>query len=145
MQLHEIQHVCSPNETLHRKTMLPATRMEKVRKSLVILPKFYHSLRHCATSWKVIRFFNWPNPSSCTMALRSTQPLTEMSTRNLHVGKGQLADMADNLTTTCDPNCLKNVGASVSHKPMVLHGLLQGKVYVFFFSFYLYPSATECC
>jgi hypothetical protein len=29
-------------------------------------------------------FFNWSNPSSRTMARRSTQPLTEMSTRNLH-------------------------------------------------------------
>jgi hypothetical protein len=28
-------------------------------------------------------FFNLPNPSSRTMALESTQPLTEMSTRNL--------------------------------------------------------------
>jgi hypothetical protein len=28
-------------------------------------------------------FFIWPNPSSRTMALGSTQPLTEMSTRNL--------------------------------------------------------------
>jgi hypothetical protein len=27
-------------------------------------------------------FFNWPNPSSRTMALGSTQPLTEMSTGN---------------------------------------------------------------
>jgi hypothetical protein len=31
-------------------------------------------------------FFNWPNPSSHTMALGSTQPLTEMSTRNLPGG-----------------------------------------------------------
>jgi hypothetical protein len=29
----------------------------------------------------VFEFFNWPNPSSRTMALRSAQPLTEMSTR----------------------------------------------------------------
>jgi hypothetical protein len=28
-------------------------------------------------------FFNLPNTSSCTMALGSTQPLTEMSTRNI--------------------------------------------------------------
>jgi hypothetical protein len=28
-------------------------------------------------------FFNWPNPSSRTMALGSTQPLTEMNTRNI--------------------------------------------------------------
>jgi hypothetical protein len=33
-------------------------------------------------------FFNLPNSSSRTMALGSTQPLTEMSTRNLPGGKG---------------------------------------------------------
>jgi hypothetical protein len=32
------------------------------------------------------RIFNWPNPSSCTMALGSTQPLTYMSTRNIPGG-----------------------------------------------------------
>jgi hypothetical protein len=31
-------------------------------------------------------FFNLPNPSSRTMALGSTQPLTEMSTRNFPGG-----------------------------------------------------------
>jgi hypothetical protein len=31
-------------------------------------------------------FFNWPNPSSRTMALVSTQPLTEMSTRKIPGG-----------------------------------------------------------
>jgi hypothetical protein len=30
-----------------------------------------------------VDFFNWPNPSSRTMALGSTQPLTVLSTRNL--------------------------------------------------------------
>jgi hypothetical protein len=35
---------------------------------------------------EVVAFLNWPNPSSRTMALRSTQPLTEMSTRNLSGG-----------------------------------------------------------
>jgi hypothetical protein len=33
-----------------------------------------------------VDFFNLPNPSSRTMALGSTQPLTEMSTRNLPGG-----------------------------------------------------------
>jgi hypothetical protein len=33
-------------------------------------------------------FFNLPNPSSRTMALGLTQPLTEMSTRNIPGGKG---------------------------------------------------------
>jgi hypothetical protein len=48
-------------------------------------------------------FFNWPNPSSRTMALESTQPLTEMSTRNLPGGKGRPARRADKFTTICEP------------------------------------------
>jgi hypothetical protein len=66
-------------------------------------------LRHYATSRKVagsspdeVDFFNWSNPSSRTMALGSTQPLTDMSTRNLPVGKGQPARKADNLTAICE-------------------------------------------
>jgi hypothetical protein len=50
-------------------------------------------LRHYATSQKVagsspnkVDFFNLPNPSRQTMALGSTQLLTEMSNRNLPVG-----------------------------------------------------------
>jgi hypothetical protein len=35
-----------------------------------------------------VDFFNLPNPSSRTMALGSTQPLTKMSTRNLPWGGG---------------------------------------------------------
>jgi hypothetical protein len=37
------------------------------------------------------------------MDLRSAQPLTEMSTRNLPGGKGWLVHEADNLTTICEP------------------------------------------
>ena len=51
-------------------------------------------LRHCATSRKVagsipygvIGIFHWHNPSGRTMALGLTQPLTEMSTRNIPAG-----------------------------------------------------------
>jgi hypothetical protein len=50
-----------------------------------------------------VDFFNLPNPSNHTMALGSTQPLTEMSTRNLPEGKGQPARKADNLTAICEP------------------------------------------
>jgi hypothetical protein len=68
-------------------------------------------LRHYATSRKVagwipdevIGFFNSPNPSSRTVALGSTQPLTEMSTRNLLGGKGWPARKADNLTAISEP------------------------------------------
>jgi hypothetical protein len=51
-------------------------------------------------------FFNLPNPSSRTMAL-STQPLTEMSTRNIPVGEGRPARKADNLTAICEPIAYK--------------------------------------
>jgi hypothetical protein len=50
-----------------------------------------------------LRIFNWPNPSSRTMALGPTQPLTEMSTRNLPRGKGRPARGADNLTAIFEP------------------------------------------
>jgi hypothetical protein len=40
---------------------------------------------------------------SCTMALGSTQPLTEISTRNLPGGKGRPVHKADNLTVICEP------------------------------------------
>jgi hypothetical protein len=41
------------------------------------------------------------------MALRSTQPLTEMSTRNLPEGKERLARKADSLTAICEPTVKK--------------------------------------
>jgi hypothetical protein len=51
-------------------------------------------LRHCAANRKVADsipdfvtgIFHWHNPVGCTMALGSTQPLTEMSTRNIFCG-----------------------------------------------------------
>jgi hypothetical protein len=45
-------------------------------------------LRHCATNRQVANwiFFQWYNPVCRTMALGSTQPLTEMSTRNISWG-----------------------------------------------------------
>jgi hypothetical protein len=73
-----------------------------------------------------VDFFNLPNPSSRTIALGSTQPLTEMSTRNIPGGEGRPARKADNLTAICEPIVYKNVGASTSHSPMGLHGPLQG-------------------
>jgi hypothetical protein len=51
-----------------------------------------------------VDFLNLPNPSSRTMALGSTQPLTEMSTRNLPGGKERPAHRADNLAAIYDPN-----------------------------------------
>jgi hypothetical protein len=50
-----------------------------------------------------IGFFNWPNPSSRTMAPGSTQPLTEMSIRNLLGVNVRPACKADNLNAICEP------------------------------------------
>jgi hypothetical protein len=52
---------------------------------------------------EVVGFFNWPNPSGRSMVLGLTQPLTEMSTRNLSGGKERPALKADNLTIICEP------------------------------------------
>jgi hypothetical protein len=48
-------------------------------------------------------FFNLPDPSIRIMALGSTQPVTEMNTRNLPGGKERPARKADNLFTICEP------------------------------------------
>jgi hypothetical protein len=60
------------------------------------------------------------------MALGSTQPLTEMSTRNHSGHKGRRARKADNLTAIYEPIFPENMGASTSHNPTGLGGLLQG-------------------
>ena len=60
----------------------------------VLGPRWRSWLRHCATSQKVAGsipdgvtgIFHWHNPSGRTMALGSTQPLTEMSTGNISWG-----------------------------------------------------------
>jgi hypothetical protein len=41
----------------------------------------------------------------------STQPLTEMSTRNLPGGKGRPARKTDNLTAICEPIVYRNFGS----------------------------------
>jgi hypothetical protein len=56
-------------------------------------------------------FFNLPNPSSRTMALGSTQPLTEMSTRNISGGEGKRPERkADNLAAICEPTVYRKCG-----------------------------------
>jgi hypothetical protein len=52
---------------------------------------------------ELIGFFNWFNLSSRIMAMGSSQPVTEMSTRNLRgVKKVRPARNADNLTAICE-------------------------------------------
>jgi hypothetical protein len=74
---------------------------------------------------EVVGFFNSPNPSSRTMALGWTQPLTEMSTRNLPGCKGRPARKADNLTAMCEP-IVQKMWEPRRLLILGLHGLLQG-------------------
>jgi hypothetical protein len=72
-------------------------------------------------------FFNLPNPSSCTMALGLTQPLTENEYQESPwVIKGGRRVRLTTLPPSVSRWSRENVGASTSHNPMGLHGLLQG-------------------
>jgi hypothetical protein len=73
-------------------------------------------------------FFNLPNPFSRTMVMGSTQPLREMSIRNLPWGGGVKDGRRVRLTTLLPSvsRLSKDVGASTSHNPVGLHDLLQG-------------------
>jgi hypothetical protein len=51
-----------------------------------------------------VDFFNLSNPSSRTMALDSTQPITELSTRNVPGGKKRPARRVDKLAAIYEPN-----------------------------------------
>jgi hypothetical protein len=51
------------------------------------------------------------------MTLGPTQPLTEISTRNLPGGKGRLARKADNLNAICEPTVLTKCGSLDASQP----------------------------
>jgi hypothetical protein len=51
--------------------------------------------------------FNWPNLSSRNIALASTFPLTEMTTKNLSGGKKRTTHRTHNLAAICESNVWK--------------------------------------
>jgi hypothetical protein len=78
------------------------------------------------------------------MALLSTQPLKEMSTRNILgmflEAKERPARKANNLAAIYIwADFLENVGTSTSHNPMGLHGLLQDTFTLYF----TFSNATD--
>jgi hypothetical protein len=69
------------------------------------------------------------NPSGRIVALGSTQPLTEMSTRNPSWGSRRPVRRADNLTTfVC--RFSRNYGASTSRSPNGSSTPVTGKLYL---------------
>jgi hypothetical protein len=70
-----------------------------------------------------------------SMAQGSTQPLTEMSTRNLTGAvKGCRCVRLTNSPRSLSRLSRENVGASTSHNPIGLHGQLQGRLYLFLYN-----------
>ena len=107
-------------------------------------------LRHCAKSRKVagsipdgvIGIFHWHNPSCCTMAMGSSQPLTEMSTRNISWEERRLVRRADNLTTfVC--RLYWNLGAWTSWNPQGLSRPVMGLLYLLSSNDASHPTGTE--
>jgi hypothetical protein len=97
-------------------------------------------LIHYATSRKVtgsspdeVVFLNLPNHSTCTMAPRSTQPLNrnEYQESSWEVKGGQRVRLTTLLPSVSQIS-RENVGASTSHNPTGLHGLLQTWLYLFY-------------
>jgi hypothetical protein len=97
-------------------------------------------LRHCATSRKVAgsisdgvtETFHWHNPSGSTMALGLTQPLKEMSTRNITWGQRRPGSRADNLTTFMY-RLSWNLGTSISWNTQGLSRPVMGLLYLYFY------------
>jgi len=83
----------------------------------------------CSIPDGVIGIFHWHNPSGCTMALGSTQSLTEMSIGNISWGWRRPVRTADNLTTfTCRLSW--NLGASTPWNPQGLSRPVIGLLYL---------------
>jgi hypothetical protein len=73
---------------------------------------------------KLLGFFSLPNPSSHAVALRFTQPLTEMSTRNLLGFKAWPACKAAVSTSSVSRLCRKSGSLDISQPygpPQSLH------------------------
>jgi hypothetical protein len=115
-------------------------------------------LIHCATNRKVAGSipdgvtgsFQWLNSSGGVVTLRSTQRLTEMSTRNPSWVLRRPVRRADNLTTfMCRMS--RNSGVSTTWNPNGLSRPVVGKLYLYFFFIFWYEAwywslwAETCC
>jgi hypothetical protein len=108
-----------------------------IRVYKAVLSGWCSSLRHCGTSQQVAGsipdgvtgIFRWHNPSGGTMALGSTQLLTEVSTRNIYWWLKAAVPRAD-FPTTFVCRLYRNLRASASWNPQGLPRPVMGLLYV---------------
>ena len=123
-----------------------ATSVNRRKRDVRVLYRYSTTYRlgHCATNRKVacslpdgvIGTFYWNNPSGRTMALGLTQPLTEMSTRNIFWGQRRPVPKADSPTTfMCRLSW--NLGASTSWNSQGLPRPVKVLLYLYVY-LYLY-------
>jgi hypothetical protein len=101
-------------------------------------PRWRSWLRHCATNRQVagsihngvIGFFHWHNLVGRTMAMGSTQPLTEMGTRNISWGVN-VAGAYGWQPTTFMCRLSITLEASTSWNPKGLSRPVMGLLYLF--------------
>jgi hypothetical protein len=82
---------------------VPYSIWSGARGSVVSLSHYASSRKVAAPTPDALDVFNLLSPFSRTVTLRSTQPLTEMSTRDLPEGKRRPARKAENFTANCEP------------------------------------------
>jgi hypothetical protein len=72
-----------------------------------------------------MHFLIEPKPSSGTVVLGSSQPVTKIFIKNVPGGKGRPARKADILTPLCEPIIYRKRGSLDASQSMGPHGLLQ--------------------
>jgi hypothetical protein len=113
----------SQQKFLMRQFPIKGARCSVVRRGTML--KAGRLLVRVPMGW--IFFFNLSIPSSRTMPLGSTQPLTEMRSINLSGGvKGGRRVRLTYLPPSVSRLSRENMGASTSHNSMGLNALLQG-------------------
>jgi hypothetical protein len=111
--VHHKSHLQDPGANLGRRGGKPATKRFSYGAAKIDIDSYMNmgvrdSVLGLGTMLQAfpirsLNFFSWPNPFSRTMALGSTQPLTEMSTRNLPGGIRRPARKVDKPTAICEP------------------------------------------
>jgi hypothetical protein len=91
-------------------------KVKRVRGSVVGWGTMLQAGRSPVRAPDEVNVLNLHNPPSRNMALESTPPLIEMSTRNIPGGRKRMARRADKLAAMCEPNVWKSGSLNLSQR-----------------------------